>query len=135
MIEISDSDVLALSNHSIATLLVTVDDGGTIAWSNAAAEKIFAYFYGELTGMALDKLVPDRFRAEHPANRAKYNANPSIRPMGIGRPVRGRKKDGTEFDAVVMLSPGTIRQVSYVLAAVFDMTGKPPLHSDVAKGD
>src|ERR1700681_346706 len=65
--------------------MLVVDDHGRIVLANHHTEQLFGYSGSELLGQKVEVLVPPRFRAKHPAQRAGYFArNPHVRPMGAG---------------------------------------------------
>src|SRR2546427_11026167 len=65
--------------------MVMVDAKGRIVLLNVQAEKVFGYRREELQGQAVEILIPDLFRSQHPADRADFFADPHARPMGVGR--------------------------------------------------
>src|ERR1039457_4354441 len=75
---------------------ILVDEGGRIALVNAQAERLFGYTRYELLNEPIEMLVPERFRNEHPSLRAFFGGTPVARPMGAGRDLYGRRKDGGE---------------------------------------
>src|SRR5688500_16004500 len=85
--------------------IVLVDRQGEIVAVNGLAEKMFGYRRDELLGQKVDLLVPDRYRAKHVGDRTRYSHDPQTRPMGAGRELAGRRKDGTEFPVEISLSP------------------------------
>ena len=48
---------------------------------------------------------PERYRAAHPGLRTGFFHAPSTRPMGAGRDLFGRRKDGAEVPIEVGLNP------------------------------
>ena len=57
--------------------LVAKSDGEIIR-ANRQAEKLFGYERGELTGQAIEALVPERFRDQHPMFRRGYLDRKSV---------------------------------------------------------
>jgi PAS domain S-box-containing protein len=108
--------------ESAPTAMVMIDQAGTIVLVNAELERLFDYGRGELLRQKIEALIPERFRAGHPALRTQYFAAPEARRMGQGRDLFGLRKDGTEFPIEIGLNPVTTDQGSFVLAAIIDIT-------------
>jgi PAS domain S-box-containing protein len=89
-------------------VLVT-DNEEKIYLLNAQMERMFGYSRAELIGLSVDVLVPERFRNVHSAFRKTFAAAPQTRPMGAGRDLFGRRKDGTEFPVEIGLNPIKIK--------------------------
>jgi PAS domain S-box-containing protein len=102
--------------------MILVDENGRIARTNAQAEALFGLSRERMIGNLIEMLVPERFRERHSALRADYIQHPKLRPMGTELPLAGRRGDGSEFPADIMLSPIEIRQRLVVLAVVRDIT-------------
>ena len=84
--------------------ILVVDEEGTILLANQRAELLFGYPSGQLVGLAVDLLVPDRFRRGHQHRREGYQADPHPRPMGVELELFGRRRDGAEFPVEISLS-------------------------------
>lgn len=102
--------------------MVMADGGGRIILVNAQTEKLFGYSRDELLGYSVDMLVPDRFRSAHPGFRHTFYGDLKSRPMGAGRDLFARRKDGSEFPVEIGLNPVTTDEGVFVLAAVVDIT-------------
>lgn len=99
-----------------------IDAQGRIALVNAQAEKLFGYGRDEMIGNTIEMLVPERFRYGHPELRAAFNASPIARPMGVGRDLYGRRKNGSEVPIEIGLNPIETATGKYTLAAITDVT-------------
>ena len=82
-----------------------VDEAGRVIAINAAFGTMFDYAREELVGQPVELLVPERFRDVHMGHRAAYTAAPHRRPMGTGRKLVGRRRDGSEFPLDISFSP------------------------------
>lgn len=101
---------------------VLVDDRGRIMLVNAQTESLFRYSREELLGQSIELLVPLRFRGAHPSLRDDFNVAPSARPMGAGRDLHGRRRDGSEFPIEIGLNPIRMPAATFTLAAISDIT-------------
>ncbi len=102
--------------------MVMSDPEGKIVLVNTQMEKLFGYSRDELLGQSLELLVPERFRTRHRDFCTKFFANPEVRPMGTGRDLYGRRKDGSEFPVEIGLNPIENEEGLMVLSAIVDIT-------------
>jgi PAS domain S-box-containing protein len=102
--------------------ILGVDADGRIVLVNAQAERLFGYSRDELIGEPVEILVPEGARADHPERRKSYLADPRTRPMGAGRELAGRRKDGSEFPAEISLSAIETEDGLLVAAGIRDVT-------------
>ena len=109
--------------------IVVTDADGRIVEVNPQVERMFSYTRAELLGASVETLVPDRYRAAHSDHRKTYVAHPSVRSMGIGLDLHGRRKDGTEFPVDIMLSPLQVDGESLTLAVVRDVTERQKIEA------
>ncbi len=102
--------------------MVMSDHEGKIVLVNTQMEKLFGYSRDELLGQTVELLVPERFRTRHSDFRTNFFANSEVRPMGGGRDLYGRRKDGSEFPVEIGLNPIEIEEGLMVLSAIVDIT-------------
>jgi formate hydrogenlyase transcriptional activator len=102
--------------------IVVTDSEGRITNVNAQVRRVFGYTREELVGQPVETLIPARFRSTHPNHRQSYNAQPSLRPMGVGLELYGLRKDGTEFPVDIMLSPVETAEGRVIVGAVRDIS-------------
>jgi PAS domain S-box-containing protein len=78
--------------------IITVDESQRIVLYNRAAEKIFGWPSEQLLGQPLDRLMPERFQAEHGRHVRRFgDTGVTSRRMGDGTVVYGLRANGEEF--------------------------------------
>lgn len=85
--------------------LVVVRPDGVVEVAGAAVDNIFGYRPEGIEGQPIEILLPESARAVHRVYRATYAAEPESRPMGVGRELYGRHRDGSVFPVDVSLVP------------------------------
>ncbi len=113
--------------------MIMADPDGVIQFANSETERMFGYALDELIGRSIDRLVPARLRGRHAALRRGFFANPSKRPMGAGRDLKGTRKDGTEFPVEIALTPIETKTGPIVLATIVDITLRRRAENDLAQ--
>ncbi|HMV67059.1 MAG TPA: chemotaxis protein CheB, partial [Myxococcota bacterium] len=84
--------------------MLVADDSGDILMVNPSLERMFGYGVDDLLGAPVELLLPEGSRVRHVALRGGYERQPTARPMGAGRELSGRRRDGTLFPIEVSLS-------------------------------
>ncbi len=102
--------------------LLIIDPAGTITLANHRAEAMLGYTDGELVGQRIERLLPERARAQHHAHRAAFVEAPVARAMGGGRDLTACRKDGTELPVEIGLQPLQTTEGLLILASVVDIT-------------
>ncbi len=98
--------------------VVIVDADGLIHHVGHSLEGVTGYSRAELVGQSIETLIPRDAREPHDATRARYASSPSARPMGAGAPYRLLRRDGAEVMVSVALSPVTLDNRLWIIAAV-----------------
>jgi PAS domain S-box-containing protein len=107
--------------------MIVVAGDGAIVLVNRQAEQVFGYARGELLGQPMEVLVPRRFREAHRAHRASFGEAPRVRAMGSGMALRALRKNSSEFDAEISLSPVETAEGPRVVVAIRDVTDRKRL--------
>jgi PAS domain S-box-containing protein len=102
--------------------MVIVNRDGRIVLVNAQTQKLFGYARQELLDQPVEMLVPQRFRGGHPGLRTGFFAKPTARAMGAGLDLYGQRKDGSEFQIEISLSPLETEEGVQVSSTIRDIT-------------
>ena len=103
---------------------VAVDRGGLIALVNEEAEELFGYTSGELIDQPVDVLVPQP-TPRPPAQKGSRRAGgQDTIQTGVGTPLEGRRKDGSEFPVEISLSAIETDKGPLVSAAIRDASDR-----------
>jgi PAS domain S-box-containing protein len=103
-----------------AVIMVGAD--GLMNLVNTQTEKLFGYAREELLGQPIEMLIPERLRLHHGDQRKGFFAAPATRPMGNGRELFGRRRDGSEVPVEIGLNPILTTEGPCVVAAIIDIT-------------
>lgn len=118
------ADTLRQIFDASPSAMLLVDGDGAICLANAQACRLFGYERAELHGASVERLVPSRFRAEHPERRRGYFTAPVVRAMGEGRDLFGLRRDGSEVPIEIGLNPIRTHEGLFVLAAIIDISAR-----------
>lgn len=75
--------------------IISINKRGTVESYNAACEAIFGYSADEVIGKNVKMLMPAPYQAEHDEYLLNFRKTGTKKIIGIGREVRGKRKDGS----------------------------------------
>ena len=103
--------------------ILVIDKNGNITMANDFLLTQFGYANaGELIGKKIEMLIPTRYHKKHISDRNKFATHPSTRPMGTGRDLFGRRKDGTEIPLEISLSSYSNEDGNFSIAFISDIS-------------
>jgi PAS domain S-box-containing protein len=111
-----------LAVESAPNGMAIVSHEGKIVRVNSQVEALFGYRREELIGQGIEILVPESLRASHTNFRNGYLSHPASRPMGAGRDLLARRKDGTLFPVEIGLTTMRTQQGTQILCSIVDIT-------------
>ncbi|MGB0722428.1 MAG: EAL domain-containing protein [Gammaproteobacteria bacterium] len=104
--------------------LVVIDHEGVIIMINRAAEALWGYEEGSLTGQTLENLMPERYRSAHHRGLNRYLAQGRSRIIGKSIRVEGLNRDGVEFPLSMCISETRIGSKRVFAASVQDLSDR-----------
>jgi hypothetical protein len=110
--------------ESVPDALFIAGPDGLIQLANERMAEMFGYERGEMVGLSIEALVPERLRGSHVRERERYDRAPRDRPMGTGLDITALRKDGSEFPADIQLRPRRGPKGVVTIAAVRDMSNR-----------
>ncbi len=116
-----DSLFRALIKTAVDGIMV-IDEMGTLQVYNAACVRLFQYSEDEVLGQNVKMLMPSPYRAEHDGYIQRYKQTGEARIVGIGREVRGERKDGTTFPMWLSVGEGQLYGKRVFVGIVHDLS-------------
>lgn len=118
-------DTFRMVVEASPSAMVMVDRQGLIVLVNAAARRMFGYEYQEMLGAPVEMLMPERYRDGHRGLRVGFQTNsPVSRPMGSGRDLFAKRKDGSEFPVEIGINPIPMGDQTMVLSSIIDVSDR-----------
>lgn len=93
---VSEARLDSLLNTAVDGIIL-IDDSLRILVFNTACEQLFGYSAEDVIGENVSLLMPREYAQEHDGYVQRYVETGERRIIGIGREVRGKHRDGTDF--------------------------------------
>lgn len=111
--------------------IITIDDHGTISTINHAGEQIFGHRGIDLVGENVRRLMPEPDRGRHDTYISNYVHTGHAKIIGIGREVRGLRKDGTTFPMDLAITEFRLDDHRYFVGIVRDISEQKKLEAQL----
>jgi PAS domain S-box-containing protein len=112
--------------------IALVDTRGVVTYTNRHFEQLFGFSREELSGRAVETLIPERYREVHVSHRRAYARKPTIRPVGHTRlALKGLRADGSEFPAEIHLAPVDVKGPQWTMIVIRDATQQHRLAAEL----
>jgi PAS domain S-box-containing protein len=132
-----DISLIAASVHglydSLPDGILVVNALDRLVLVNRRAGELFGWEVADLTGRAIDALIPQRFLAMHAQNLANYLSGRAAPASNPTPDLCGLKRDGGEFPVDVSLSPLVIEGETFLMIAVRDISDRKRIEQDLAE--
>lgn len=111
--------------------IITIDEEGSVASFNPAAEKLFGYEATDVIGRNVRMLMPEPYHSEHDSYLQNYLATGIAKIIGIGREVIGRKRNGSTFPMELAVSEFHLGKQRFFTGIVRDITERKRLENEL----
>lgn len=111
--------------------IITIDKEGIIQSFNKSAEKMFGYHSGEVIGKNVSMLMPSPYHEEHDQYMDNYLETGERKIIGIGREVRGKRKDGSVFPIELAVSEVNVGDEIIFTGLIKDISDRRKLENEI----
>ncbi|EDL60840.1 ATP-binding protein [Gimesia maris] len=103
--------------------MIMINQEREIIIANPATSNFFGYTKEELLGEKIEKLLPQRYRPQHPQQVASFFKDGKSRHLDVGRDLIGLHGDGHEFPVEIFINyVQTTRSGPAVICSVVDIS-------------
>lgn len=125
------SSISDLLFESATEGLILFEEGKKVLVANPAAEEMFGYEKGGMTGLPLEDLIPTSVRPHHANYSTNYMNDPRKRSMGKGLDLKGKRKNNEEFPVEISLNHFKVADVNIVMALVSDISTRRRIEQEL----
>lgn len=102
--------------------IITIDAKGIVEHVNPSACKLFGYEPAEVLGRNISMLMPPPDSVQHDQYLHRYDVTHKPRIIGIGREVKGLRKNGTTFPMKLGVSEVSYAEKTFYVGFIHDLT-------------
>lgn len=128
------ASVLRAMTASTQDAIIMMDDEGRITFWNPAAERLFGYRSGEITGQNLHQvLAPERYHAEFYKRFADYKETGRGRAVNSILELQARHKNGHEIPVELSLSSVDLEEHHETIGILRDISARRKAETELRK--
>jgi diguanylate cyclase (GGDEF)-like protein/PAS domain S-box-containing protein len=115
--------------------IISIDKNQNIVLYNPAAEDIFQYKKEEALGRPLNILLPDDVHDVHHTHVSEFEQNREVdaKLMKSRSEIKGKRKDGSLFDAEASISKSSLDAGTYFTAFIRDITERKKAEKEIRR--
>ena len=102
--------------------VITIDGQGTVSLFSPAAVKMFGYIREEVIGQNVKMLMPEPYHSAHDGYLMRHQKTGESRIIGIGREVRGKRKDSSTFPMNLSVGEAKVNGNTLYVGTITDLT-------------
>lgn len=111
--------------------MVVIDEAGSVTSFSSAAERLFGYSSREVIGRNVRMLMPSPYREEHDKYISDYLRTGRARIIGLGRVVKGRRKDGSTFPMELSVGEAIFNDTRIFTGFIRDLTSRQRIEEEL----
>jgi len=115
--------------------IVVIDASGTIEEFNRGAERLFGYDAADVIGRNVSMLMPPPDHEHHDDYLRRYLETGTAKVIGVGRQVRGRRRDGSTFPLHLSVGELRIDGMRKFTGMLHDLTQRAALETQLRDQD
>ena len=108
--------------NTVTDGIITINRSGLIETVNPAAAAIFGYEKGEIVGQNIKVLMPEPYHTKHDSYIQNYHSTGERKIIGIGREVKGRRKNGSVFPFFLSVSEVKLEERIIYTGVIHDIS-------------
>ena len=130
-----DSVLLKAIVETAVDAIVVITDDGLIRQANPATQRLFGYPLDELLGQNVSMLMPEPHHTQHDDYLRNYLETGERKIIGVGREVRGRRRDGSTFPMYLSVTEVYYGDRRYFAGIIHDLSDQKAIETALRESE